>query len=73
MRLDSTYVNELKEYLTSGRLEEDFGFSPEERRYEILDFLESLMDLAEAADAAATKIIFRDGYLEQLSGVKPQK
>jgi hypothetical protein len=73
MRLDSAYISGLKEYLSSGELKEDFMNSPEERRYEILDFLESLMELAEVADAAATKIIFREGYLEQLSGVKAQK
>ena len=53
------YLLELEEYLKSGTLAEDFSFSSEERRYEILEFLEKLMDVAELADETATKIIFR--------------
>jgi phosphopantothenate synthetase len=53
------YLLELEEYLRSGNLKEDFFYSPEERRHEILEFLEKLMDVAELADETATKIIFR--------------
>lgn len=52
------YLLELEEYMKSGNLAEDFSYSSEERRYEILEFLEKLMDVAELADETATKIIF---------------
>jgi len=67
-RLDSAYIRELQEYLASGELEEDFKWSVEERRGEILEFLESVIELGETADAAATKIIFK-GQLGALLGV----
>ncbi len=52
------YLLELEEYMKSGNLAEDFAYSSEERRYEILEFLEKLMDVAELADETATRIIF---------------
>ena len=57
--LNSKYIEELTDYLKSGELEEDFKWSAEERREEILGFLEQLMDLGELADETATKIIFK--------------
>ncbi|GAB6163599.1 hypothetical protein JCM12298_27590 [Desulfothermus naphthae] len=63
MILDEKYIDELIEYLKSGNLAEDFEYSTEERRYEILDFLEKLMELGEVADEAATKIIFKNTQL----------
>ena len=45
--LNAKYIAELEEYLKSGNLEEDFKWSVEERRGEILEFLEKLMDLGE--------------------------
>ncbi len=57
--LNFNYLLELEEYIGSGSLNEDFIWSPEERRLEILNFLEKLMDVAELADEAATKMIFR--------------
>jgi hypothetical protein len=57
--LDQNYLGELEEYLKSGNFKEDFFYSPEERRIEMLTFLESLMDLGELADDVATRIIFR--------------
>lgn len=57
--LNYAYLLELEEYLRSGRFSEDFSYSPEERRLEMLNFLEKLMDLGEIADETATKIIFR--------------
>ena len=57
--LNFNYLLELEEYISSGSLNEDFIWSPEERRLEILNFLEKLMDVAELADEAATKMIFR--------------
>ena len=57
--LNHQYLLEIEEYLKSGFFSEDFLHSPEERRYEMLNFLEKLMDLGEIADEVATKIIFR--------------
>lgn len=53
------YLLELEQYLRSGHCLEDFLYSPEERRHEMLEFLEKLMELGELADETATKIIFR--------------
>ncbi len=61
--LDEKYIDQLTEYIRSGSLAEDFDYSTEERRYEILDFLEKLMELGEVADEAATKIIFKNTQL----------
>ena len=66
--LNAKYIAELEEYLSSGDLAEDFKWSVEERRGEILEFLEKLMDLGELADATATKIIFK-GQLGALMGM----
>ena len=68
MMLDAAYIKDLLDYISSGRLFEDFEYSPEERRYEMLDFLEQLMELGEAADEVATKIIFRKSGLGDLTG-----
>ncbi len=73
VRLDLEYLQELQEYLDSGRLAEDFECSAEERRYEILEFLEQLMDLGELADQVATGIIFKNTQLQALFGEKSQK
>ena len=53
------YIKELEDYFTSGTFSEDFMNSPEDRRHEMLEFAEALMDAAEKADEAVTKIIFR--------------
>ncbi|MGE4298397.1 MAG: hypothetical protein AB7E47_10245 [Desulfovibrionaceae bacterium] len=71
--LHMEYLTELEEYITSGRLAEDFSNSPEERRFEILDFLEKLMDVAEAADKVATEVIFKDSMLSMMSGTSPSE
>lgn len=57
--LNYSYLVELEEYLKSGYFPEDFLHSPEDRRLEMLNFLEKLMDVGELADEVATKIIFR--------------
>jgi len=49
---------EMEEYLTSDQFMVEFEYSPEERRLELLGFLEKLMELGELADEVATKIIF---------------
>ncbi|MEF8823976.1 MAG: hypothetical protein V5B78_07050 [Desulfohalobiaceae bacterium] len=68
MKLDDQYITQLKEYIQSGQLAEDFEHSPEERRYEILDFMEMLMELGEVADEAATGIIFKNSQLGAFFG-----
>ncbi len=60
--LNLAYLAELEEYLVSGRFAEDFSYSSEERRHEMLEFMEKLMDVAEHADGVATKIIFRNAF-----------
>lgn len=57
--LNYQYLLELESYLSSGDFIDNFLCSPEERRYEMLEFLEKLMELGELADESATKIIFR--------------
>lgn len=57
--LNEKFLNDLEQYLASGELEQDFAHSSEERRLEMLDFLEKLMDVAELADRTATRIIFK--------------
>ncbi|EGJ51057.1 hypothetical protein V6C53_02085 [Desulfocurvibacter africanus] len=64
---------EIEEHIKSGRLAEDFEDGSKSRKEEILEFLEKLMELGELADETATKLIFKDSYLEALSGVKVQK
>ncbi len=68
--LDISYLEKIEAYFSSGDLQFDFDNGDEERRYQILDYLEKLMDLAEQADALATKLIFKDGLMEQLTGAK---
>ena len=67
--LNMPYLEQLEEYITSGNMEEDFVWSAEGRRHEMLEFLEKLMDVAELADAAATRMIFK-GNLGTLAGIK---
>ena len=73
--LNEKFLSDLEKYIKSGELEEDFEWSSEERRIEILDYLERLMDLAEAADETATRIIFKNTGLGQMfdSGKKDEK
>ncbi len=68
--LDLSYLEKLDAYMKSGDMEFDFKNGDEQKKGEILDFLEQLMDLAEVADATATRLIFKDSYLEALTGVK---
>ena len=65
--IDMDYLSRLEEYFSSGDCEFEFENGEEEKRYEILDFLEKLMDVAEQADALATKLIFK-GKLGLLLG-----
>lgn len=69
---DTQYLEKLEAYFASGDLEMDFEYADEEKRGRILDFLEKLMDLADQADQAATKLIFK-GQLDQMLGANTQK
>ncbi|OEU68585.1 MAG: hypothetical protein BA863_18945 [Desulfovibrio sp. S3730MH75] len=53
------YLEKLENYMTSGDMQFEFDNGTEEKRFEILDFLEKLMDVAEIADEHATKLIFK--------------
>ncbi len=70
--LDMEYLEKLEAYFASGDLEQDFEFADDEKRGDILDFLEKLMDLADKSDELATKLIFK-GQLEEMLGAKTQK
>ncbi len=67
------YLEKLEHYMTSGDMKFEFDNGTEEKRFEILDFLERLMDIAEIADDHATKLIFKEGLLDQLAGSNDQK
>ena len=52
-------LEELETYRRSGELEADFKDGCENDRFYLLELLEKLMDVAELADATATRLIFR--------------
>ena len=64
---------EIEKYIASGELADHFEYSEEDRRYELLDFLEKLMELGEMADEQATKLIFKNSQLQALAGLNNQK
>lgn len=66
-------LREIEELLSSGQLVQDFQDGCENDRFIILEFLEKLMDLGEAADAAATEAIFKGAYLDLATGATDQK
>lgn len=55
--LSEKLLDEFEDYLKSGRLEEDYSYSAEDRKVEILEYLERFMDLAEEADRVATRLL----------------
>ncbi len=71
--INNEYLAKLRHYFESGDLVFDFENASDKDKGEILDFLESIMDLAELADTAATRIIFKDAYLEAASGTKSDR
>lgn len=71
--LNTKYLDELEEYMTSGRMEDEFEYSPEERRHELLAFLERVMDIADIADETATRLIFKNSQFGAMMGLKDQK
>ena len=52
-------LEELETYMRSGELEADFKDGCENDRFYLQELLEKLMDVAELADATATRLIFR--------------
>ncbi|MDD6181290.1 MAG: hypothetical protein ACI33N_03560 [Desulfovibrionaceae bacterium] len=60
-------LEELEQYMTSGQMEQDFADGCEHDRFYLLELLEKLMDVAETADAVATRIIFK-GKIDALAG-----
>ncbi len=71
--LNDKFLADLEDYLNSGKLEEDFEYSEEQRRLEMLDYLERLMDLAEKADEVATRLIFKNSQLGEMFGTSEDK
>ena len=65
-------LNDFQTYIESGQLAEDFEYSAEDRRFEMLDLLEKFMDVAELADSTATKLIFKNSQLGEMFGEKSQ-
>ena len=66
--INSADLEKLRDFFASGDFVFDFENAAEAEKGEILDFLETLMDLAEAADATATRLIFKDAYLASAQG-----
>lgn len=66
--LDAAYLEKLRAYMESGDLAFDFENACDEDKGAILDFLETIMDLADLADATATRLIFKDTYADAAMG-----
>ncbi len=67
------HLEAIENLIASDSLQDQFEYGSEEQRYEILDFLERLMDVSEKADALATKLIFKESYLEKTKAQNDQK
>ena len=66
--LNMKYLEELEEYMKSGNMEEDFKWSGEERRQEMLEFLEKLIDVGVFPDRTGTSVIFKGSQLGIMFG-----
>jgi len=66
--LTSKDIAEFKEYLESGRWEEDFGYRTPDGQAEMLDLIESIFELGEIAD----KVLSRRFY-QQMQGMLPEE
>jgi hypothetical protein len=71
--IDPAYLEKLRAYMESGDLAFDFENASEADKGAILDFLETLMDISDLADATATRVIFKKAYLEAATGEKSDK
>ena len=58
--ITSRQVAEFREYLSSGRWDEDFGYRTPDGQDEMLDFIESLFDLCEIADEVLSRRLYRN-------------
>ncbi len=54
------YLREIEELFASEQLTDQFEYGSEEQRYEILDFLEKLIELGEASDVLASKLLLKN-------------
>ena len=70
--MDISVLDAIDEYLEKD-LPDHYEYATDERRYELLDFLERLMDLGEKADEVATKLLLKDSVLGVLAGMKTQQ
>lgn len=59
-------IHQLEQHMKSGELEKEFRQGPEEKRLEILEMLEGLMNAADIADEVATRLIFRGGPSDRI-------
>ncbi len=59
----------LKQYIDSGDCRMDFEYGSEDTKYEVLEILEQIIELGEAADALATSLIFKGNMLEMFAGI----
>ncbi len=68
-------VEEFKEYLKSGRWDEDFGYRTPDGQGEMLDLIESLFELCEIADEVLTRRLYRhmSGVMEKEEVASPIK
>lgn len=57
--LNAKAVAEFREYLASGRWEEDFGYRTPDGQGEMLDLIESLFGLCELADEVLTRRLYQ--------------
>ncbi|MGE4291094.1 MAG: hypothetical protein AB7E32_02680 [Desulfovibrio sp.] len=64
----SDYLEKIENYVRSGDLAFEFDNGEEGQRLELLDFLERIMDLSEECDELATKLIFKETYMESAKG-----
>ena len=58
--ITSKNIKQFREYLASGRWEEDFGYMTKEGQDDMLDLLDSLFELCELADKILTKKLYKN-------------
>ena len=58
--ITSDSIEEFKQYLESGRWEEDFEYRTQDGQAEMLDMLESLFELCETADEILTRKLYKN-------------
>lgn len=62
--LDLQYLYKVQKFMDSGDMAFEFEHGDEQKRFQILEFLETLMDVADKADETATRLIFTDSYVD---------